>query len=165
MDTSRRNIPKSSIHHGNRETSDFEAEAICAPINQNAVEAAGFNLPKLSAVTPGRGPSSLSTTVFLTLPSFPLGHSKQCSFARATEGTRIDRNKQLKDLRHFQCMLAPKPSPLRPSYQSYHHSLQLLSLCGTAKIVRRRDAEHPPIKATKKNVVLCATPHIATKLT
>lgn len=44
------------------------------PINQNAVKAAGFNLPKLSAVTPGRGPSSLSTTVFLMLPSFPLGN-------------------------------------------------------------------------------------------
>lgn len=54
-------------------TQKFRAGGTCPVSKSNSAKGTGFNLPKLSAVTPARGPSSLSTTVFFTLPSFSAG--------------------------------------------------------------------------------------------
>lgn len=132
-------ISKSSIHHGNKETSDFEAKACRFPSIR-------MQSKQLASTCPS---SQLLHLDVDPHPCPPL--SSWCyhpsNWATATEGTRIDRTKQLKDLRHFQCMLASKPWPLGKSYQSYHHGLHFLSPCGTARIVRRQT---PPIKGNNK---------------
>lgn len=149
-------ISKSSIHHGNKETSDFEAKACRFPSIR-------MQSKQLASTCPS---SQLLHLDVDPHPCPPL--SSWCyhpsHWATATEGTRIDRTKQLKDLRHFQCRLASKPWPLGKSYQSYHHSLHLLSPCGTARIVRRQT---PPKKATTKywytmyNTTHCNRTHLS----